>query len=127
MRFREKLKFFVFGGCFVAVGVALTYLSDINADEKDFGKIKSFDTIVCKSLAILDDDNKPRIYLSVSDNTPLVNILNGEGSTDLSLSGSEPELSSSIIIGNINQLHTQISTYGIVKRRNTNVVSEWPQ
>ena len=126
MRFREKLKFFVFGGCFVAVGVALTYLSDINADEKGFGDIKSFDTIVCKSIAIFDDDNKPRIYLSVSDNRPLVNILNGEGSTDLSLSGSEPELSSSIIIGNINQLHTQIRPYGIVKIRNTNVVSEWP-
>ena len=126
MRFGEKLKFFVFGGCFVALGVALTYLADIKADEPDFGEIKIFDTIACNSLAILDKDDKPRIYLNAINNTPMVTMVNTQGNTEFSLSGGDPELPAAIIIGNIEKLHTQVSPNGIMKRRDRNVISRWP-
>ena len=126
MRFREKLKFFIFGGCFVALGVALTYLTDIKAEDADFGEIKSFDTIWCKYLAIVDNDGNPRMYFAASRESPTFLMRDSEGKTTFVLSGNTKEVPTLMIFGELEKTRTVIGANGIEKRVNETVISTWP-
>ena len=129
MRFREKLKFFIFGGCFVALGVALTYLTDIKAEDADFGEIKLFDTIMCKYLAIVDNNGNPRMLFSTSsviEGTPTVAMIDSEGKTTFMLAGNTKKVPTNMIFGDLEKTHTVISVDGIEKRINGTVISSWP-
>ena len=127
MRFSEKLKFFVFGGCFVALGVALTYLTGIEAsDEKDLGEIKQFDTILCKNIAVVDNDDNTRILLNTSQDTPSLTIVDSNGDLELLLHGSNSKIPTGLLIGTMTKTNTKITPNGVVKRVNEEVISEWP-
>ena len=126
MRFREKLKFFIFGGCFVALGVGLTYLADIKAEDVDFGEIKEFDTIWCKYLVIVDNNGNPRMLFSASIETPTVLMVDSEGKTTFTLIGDTKDLPTNMIFGDLEKTHTAISVDGIEKRINETVISTWP-
>ena len=125
MRFREKLKFFVFGGCFVALGVGLTYLTDIQAEDADLGELKTFDLVVCKDLAIIDNNGNPRMFFS-SRETPTVVMTDSEGKTTISLIGGTKKVPPSMVFGELEKIHTEIGVDGIKKRVNETVISRWP-
>lgn len=122
MRFSERLKFFVFGGCFVALGVVLTHFTGIEAGETDLvGEIKQFDTIVCKNLSIADDDGNTRILLSLRDE-PAILMLNSEGKVIFMASIIERP---GLMIGEPEGDNMLIDTNSIMRSENGNPVSRW--
>ena len=125
MRFSEKLKFFVFGGCFVALGMALTHLTGIEAKETRLvGELKQFDTIVCKNLGIEDSNGKTRLLLSASNNnTPTILIYDEKGEATFLLSGIDP---TSLVVGRLRGDHVLIDPSGVARGIDGKGVSKWP-
>lgn len=122
MRFGEKLKFFVFGGCFVALGVVLTYFSDIRADANLVGEVKQFDTIVCKNLSIEDNNGKTRVLISCARKSPMFTMYNKEGQVTFVVSG-EP---ATLLVGKVSGNHIMIRDDSVVNAINGKGVFQWP-
>lgn len=126
MNFGQKLGYIALGSVFTLLGVIITVISPIVADDDT----KLFDGIACKRLSILDENSKIRLFSSVED-IPAVTFIDESGDTLLMLSGgginSDGEtVPPGIGVGNTREQFTFLSSDGITVYKNGEPISTSP-
>ena len=115
----QKLGFFALGGCFTLLGIVAGSLTYVEAENTDLGKINIFDTISCKRLVINDNENVPRMLL---DGTPSLSMTDSSGDMQFILSV-QPHLPT-IIIGNLEEIYTEIDNTGVSTKIDGEIISQ---